>query len=107
MSTIAEELGPVLAVDCSTGEVIERPHTEEELSVLPALNLSTEGVTPLSDPLIPASVAVGTAVAAAMATVTITSPNLTQTQKDSIETQVQTKVQAVIDQHLEATAPPA
>jgi hypothetical protein len=54
---------------------------------------------PAPDPLVPASVAVSTAVAAAMATVAITSPNLTQAQKDSIQSQVQAKVQSVITTH--------
>jgi hypothetical protein len=57
---------------------------------------------PPPDPFVPASVAVETAVAAAMATVAITSPNLTDAQKQTIQTQVTTQVQAVIDQHLGA-----
>lgn len=90
-----------------TGEVDMVPLTDVEYADWEARQLVMR-VPPLPvDPLVPASVAVDTAVAAAMATVTITSPNLTQAQKDSIESQVQTKVQDVITQHLEATAPPA
>jgi hypothetical protein len=56
------------------------------------------------DPPVPASVAAATAVAAAMATVAITSPDLTDAQKTSIQTQVQAEVDAVIQQHLDGTA---
>jgi hypothetical protein len=85
---------------------VVRPMNAAELADRDRLMAAPRPSSLATDPLVPASVAVGTAVAAAMATVAITSPTLTQAQKDSIHSQVTAQVQAVIDEHLNAAPTP-
>lgn len=82
---------------------IEAPETatqdEVRAAMLPAVT-SILAPPQTADSLVPASVAVETAVAAAMATVAITSPTLSEAQKVNIQAEVTAKVQQVIDERL-------